>query len=150
MLSKKQLIFAAFAILASKIAKTRAKAYKPDVDEGGYFTPYFPTDWYDGSGSEATASPTWTEQEEQPSPTAPPAADNTPYSDEDIDTSAEVASSTMSTSIRVKPTSPPDNKQYTPVTETLSDGSSYQKGSFNSSLRWQSTGILKHGTLLVG
>lgn len=140
MLPKKQLTFAAFIVLAGRVARTKAQAYKPDVADGGYFTPYFPTDAYDGPSQQ---SPATTDEEEQPSPTQPPAPENTEYSDGDSITS-EVTTSGW-TNTRVKPTNPPDNKKYTPVTETLSDGSSYQKGSFNKTLRWQSTGVLQHG-----
>lgn len=140
MLPKKQLTFAAFIVLASRVARTRAQAYKSDIEDGGYFTPYFPTDAYDGPSQQST---TTIDDEEQPSPTQPPAPESTEYSDGDNVTS-EITTSGWTNS-RVKPTSPPDNKKYTPVTETLSDGSSYQKGSFNKTLRWQSTGVLQHG-----
>lgn len=40
---------------------------------------------------------------------------------------------------------PSAHRRYTPVTATLADGSSQKSGSFNSTLRWQSSGVLQHG-----
>lgn len=141
MLRKKQLVLVAFVAVAGKVAYARAQAYKPDVDEGGYFTPYLPTDYWDGTDSKPTVS----QDDQSPSPTGAPAPDPTDEVPTDVDSSEIDSSSPTNTKTASRPSSTPDNKKYTPVTETLSDGTSYQKGSFNSTLRWQSTGVLKHG-----
>ena len=59
------------------------------------------------------------------------------------------SSSTTSSSARQSQSpAPAKHKTYTPVTSTLADGSSPRSGSLNSTLRWQSSGVLQHGTLL--
>lgn len=113
-----------------------ADAYDSGEFEG-YFTPYIPGQAGGDDGGQATM----TEQEDTPTPTDYPS----PEATEDSDYSEEPTTIPTSTRTSTRPSNTPDGRRYTPVTETLSDGTSYQKGSFNSSLRWQSTGILQHG-----
>lgn len=142
MLPKTHISFVAFAILAVKIARASADAYDRSESEG-YSTPYIPSQ--DGSEQDTPTDgadiPSSTSSSFQEEPT------NEGYQPEELNT---VPSSTRTSS---RPSNTPNGnrnengngKRYTPVIETLSDGSSYQKGSFNSSLKWQSTGVLKHG-----
>lgn len=60
-------------------------------------------------------------------------------------TASQTSSSTSSASRQSQPAS--KQKTYTPVTATLADGTSPKSGSFNSTLRWQSSGVLQHGVL---
>lgn len=131
MLPKKQITLAALVIMAGRIVR----AYEPEYE--GYFTPYIPSEGGD-SGEE---QPTMTEEDKAPTPTGESPVENTDIEDQPSEPTT-VPTNTRTSS---KPSNTPDGKRYTPVTEILSDGSSYQKGSFNSSLKWQSTGILQHG-----
>ena len=57
------------------------------------------------------------------------------------------SSSATSSSAHPSQSPAPNQRTYTPVTSTLADGSSPRSGSFNSTLRWQSSGVLQRGTL---
>lgn len=134
--TKKQVILTAFILAARKVVQAAA-----DADDGGgfpgYFTPYIPGGAEGDDGGRATM----TEQEDTPTPTDYPLPETTDGSD----FTEEPSTVPTSTRTSARPSNTPDGRRYTPVTETLSDGTSYQKGSFNSSLKWQSTGILQHG-----
>jgi hypothetical protein len=141
MLPTKQVGFVAFALLAGKMARASANVYSPSENEG-YFTPYIPSQDGDNDSNQDTptngaAAPSSTASSPQGEPT------NEDYQPEEFNT---IPSSTRTSS---KPSNTPDGKRYTPVTKTLSDGSSYQKGSFNSSLKWQSKSLNMVGSLRI-
>lgn len=118
-----------FAIASVSIAQTLTLV----VGTGTTMNPLLPTSMPNsatkGAASKSsTVSPAPTKTTAQPSQNAITASSTSDPSDKSTSGSSSDSSG-----------------NYTPITQTLADGSSYQQGSFNSSLKWQSSGVLQRG-----